>query len=40
MVEILSYLPVKNSFKITPTSGTARINHYGDSFLTLMEIAG
>ena len=31
---------VTYKFKLTPTSGTARMNYYGDSFLTLMEIAG
>ncbi len=31
---------VTYKFKLTPTSGTARMNEYGDSFLTLMEIAG
>ena len=31
---------VTYKFKITPTSGTVRMNYYGDSFLTLMEIAG
>ena len=31
---------VTYKFKITPTSGTARMNQYGDSFLTLMEIKG